>query len=84
MVVGEILARNARKFPEKLALINEKGYITYRELNERSNRLANALLRLGLKKGERLGVLLHNCQEFVEVYFACAKSRVSSLLKTTT
>lgn len=76
MVAGEILARNARKFPEKIALIHERGSVTYRELNERVNRLANALLRLGLRKGDRVGVLLHNCQEFVEVYFACAKSGV--------
>lgn len=74
MVVGEILTRNARKFPDKVAVVHEGRSVTYRELNERVNRLANALLHLGLKKGERVGVLLHNCPEFVEVYFACAKS----------
>ncbi|MCX7857114.1 MAG: long-chain-fatty-acid--CoA ligase [Deltaproteobacteria bacterium] len=73
MVVGEILARNARKFPKKEALVFEKKRATFSEVNERVNRLATTLLEMGVKKGDRIGVLLHNCHQFVEIYFASAK-----------
>jgi acyl-CoA synthetase (AMP-forming)/AMP-acid ligase II len=46
---------------------------TYRELNERTNRLANALQSLGLAPGDRVGCLLSNCPRYIEAYFACAK-----------
>ena len=43
-------------------------------MNERVNALADQLIRKGLKKGDRLGVLVHNCHQFVELYFAAAKT----------
>lgn len=74
MTVGDLLVRNANKFPEKKAVVFEDVALTYRELNERVNRLANAMMDLGLRKGDRVGVLVHNCHQFIEVYFACAKT----------
>jgi len=47
--------------------------LTYGELNERANRLANALLGAGVAPGERVGLLLMNSAEFMEAYFALAK-----------
>lgn len=73
MVVGEILARNARKFPDKIAYVFEGKRLNYREYNERVNRLAWALMEIGVKKGDRLGLFLHNSGEFLEIYFASAK-----------
>ena len=46
---------------------------TYAQINERVSRLANALTKLGVKKGDRIGMLQVNCSEFVEGYFAAAK-----------
>ncbi len=43
-------------------------------LNQRVNRLSHALLGAGLKKGDRIGVLVHNCHQFIELYFAAAKT----------
>lgn len=74
MVVGDMLLRNANKFPEKIAVVSEGVSMTYKALNERVNRLANTLIKKGLKKGDRIGVLLHNCRQFIEVYFAAAKT----------
>ena len=74
MCVGNILRRGASKFSDKTAIIFEDTRINYAELNRRVNRLANSLLNLGLKKGDRVAVLVHNCPEFIETYFACAKS----------
>ena len=74
MPVGDMIRRSADKFPEKTALIFKDKRITYRELNERVNALANRLLDMGGEKGDRVAVLLHNCVEYIEAYFACAKS----------
>ena len=42
----------------------------HRELAERSFRLANALRRLGVKRGHRVAVLAQNCPEYMEIYAA--------------
>jgi acyl-CoA synthetase (AMP-forming)/AMP-acid ligase II len=47
--------------------------LTYRQFNQEINRLANALLALGVSKGEKVATLLPNCMEILEVYWACAK-----------
>jgi long-chain acyl-CoA synthetase len=76
MPVGDILRRNAVNYADKTALIFGDRRIGYAELNRTVNRVANQLLKMGLKKGDRLAVLLHNGTEFIELYFACAKSGV--------
>ena len=47
---------------------------TYRELNERTNQVANTLLGLGLRAGDRVGCLMSNRSRHAESYFACAKA----------
>lgn len=74
MPVGDFIRRSADKFPEKTALITQDVRMSYNVLNTRVNRLANALLDAGLQKGDRVAAILHNGAEFVEAYFACAKS----------
>src|SRR3990172_3259859 len=46
---------------------------TYSRTSERVNRLADGLGRLGVEKGDRLGILHINCNQYVESYFAAAK-----------
>ncbi|MGN1402380.1 MAG: long-chain fatty acid--CoA ligase [Bacillus sp. (in: firmicutes)] len=46
---------------------------TYRELHQISNSYANRLRELGVKKGDRVGILLYNCLEYFGLYFAIAK-----------
>jgi len=74
MVVGDMIIRDANKFPEKVAVVSEGVSMTYKALNERVNRLANALIKKGLKKGDRIGILVPRCHQFVEIYFAAAKT----------
>ena len=86
MSVGNVLRRCAFKFSDKPALIFRGTQLTYADLNGRVNSLANSLLKLGLNKGDRVAMLMHNCPEFIETYFACAKSGgvcvpINSLLK---
>lgn len=59
--------------PRHIVLIDENTPITYNELNTRINRLSNFLLKIGLKKGDRVAVLLNNSHEFLEVFFAVSK-----------
>lgn len=74
MNIGDLLVRNANKFPHKTAVVAETRSFSFRELNARVNRLANSLLDSGLRKGDRIGVLLHNGHPFLELYFASAKT----------
>jgi long-chain acyl-CoA synthetase len=74
MTLGDMLTRNAHKFPKKTALVSEEARFNFTSLNDQVNRLANALIRKGLKKGDRIGVLVHNCHQFIEIYFAAAKT----------
>ena len=73
LLLGEIVARNARKFPDNEILVFGENRITCGQLDERVNRLANAMLSLGVGKGDKVGTLLANCIEQVEIFFAAAK-----------
>ncbi|HJP17238.1 MAG TPA: long-chain fatty acid--CoA ligase [Nitrospinota bacterium] len=71
--VSELLDKTALKFPGKTALIFFGNKISYRELNSIVNRIASALADIGVKKGDRIALILPNCVEFVIVYFAALK-----------
>jgi len=60
--------------PDKTAIVFEDKRYTFSQLNERVNRLANGLLKLGIKKGDRVAFLQVNCNQCVETYFAVAKT----------
>src|SRR5215204_246614 len=72
--LGEVVSRNARLFPNKLGARDLARSMTYRQWNERSCRLANALLGMGLAKGDRVAILAYNCVEWMEIYVALAKA----------
>lgn len=75
--VGYILSRVGVKScnidPDHTALVFQDRRLSYRELNWRTNRIANKFKELGIRKGDRVAALLHNCAEYWEVFFACAK-----------
>jgi len=73
MHVGEMLALNARKVPNKPALLHGEQTLTYSQLNERANRIASALAGQGIRKGDRVAIMTRNCLEFVETYLAAGK-----------
>jgi acyl-CoA synthetase (AMP-forming)/AMP-acid ligase II len=73
MRIGNIVSRNANRVPEKTAIVFKGEKITYRELNNRINRFGNSLMELGVKKGDRVGILERNGNEFVESYYATQK-----------
>ena len=59
--------------PDRPALIFDNKIYSFSQLNERSNRLANALPKLGVKRGDRVTTLQVNCNQSIETYFAVAK-----------
>jgi acyl-CoA synthetase (AMP-forming)/AMP-acid ligase II len=72
--LGTYLIRSALWFADRTAIIHEGHRFTFRQLNERVNRLANAFLELGLPKGDRVALLSANRHELVEADFACYKT----------
>lgn len=59
--------------PAKTAIIVDDRQYSYRELYRRYSRTAGWLYAKGVRKGHRVGVLLRNCPEFIEIYLACAR-----------
>jgi acyl-CoA synthetase (AMP-forming)/AMP-acid ligase II len=75
--LGDISRKGAIKFPEREAIVFEKERLTYKKLNERVNRFANALSNKGYIKGDRIAVLSENTHKYLEIYFAAAKLGMS-------
>ncbi len=71
--IGYITRQQASLIPNNKAFIFEDEPITFKELNERSNKMANYLQSTGVKKGDRIAVYLQNCPEFIYLFFAVAK-----------
>jgi acyl-CoA synthetase (AMP-forming)/AMP-acid ligase II len=59
--------------PDRDCIVFEGRRWTYAQVNERVNRLANALAQWGIGKGDRVGILHVNCNQHIETYFAVAK-----------
>jgi len=79
MCVGDLLRRSVQKFAKKEALVySYKGTITTRltfeEMNQKVNRFANALTELGIKKGDRVAIISHNCPQYAIYLYALAKT----------
>ena len=100
MPVMEYLERNARLYPDEVALVelnpdeNDTRRMTWKEyaliqptrfepyrreitwsvFNEKANRFANMLLGRGIKKGDKVAILMYNCLEWLPVYFGVLKT----------
>lgn len=72
-LIGDGLRRNAYKYPVKVAIKDAMRQTTYRELNDRVNQLANALLNTGIRRGDGVALLVGNRIEHLEILFALAK-----------
>ncbi|MEO8667805.1 MAG: AMP-binding protein [Bauldia sp.] len=81
MVVGNILANAALRNPGGTAIIcaGTRRRFTFAEVDQRTNRLARALLGLGMKRGDILAFLVSNRAESAEIYFACARTGIVAL-----
>jgi fatty-acyl-CoA synthase len=64
---------SAAKWPDEIAVIDELGTLTFRELHERTNALAHALADDGVSEGDGVGLMCRNHRGFVEAVVACSK-----------
>lgn len=71
---GQMLAVHARLSPDRIGARDLERAMSFATWNARACRLANALLGLGLTKGDRVAILAYNCVEWVEIYAATAKA----------
>ena len=74
MDVGSILERTGTLYPDRPAVIDGDRVIAYSELDERVNRLANAMLGTGLKPGDRVIDLQHNAHQYIEADLALSRA----------
>jgi acyl-CoA synthetase (AMP-forming)/AMP-acid ligase II len=74
MNVGHFLSAAGEQYPERPAFIWGDEIVTYLQANVRAQRLAAALKRLGVVKGDRVGVLMWNCPKMLESFFATWKA----------
>ncbi len=99
MPITELLEKNARLYPDEVALVeinpempetrktwkeyeliepSQAPYyrreITWSVFNEKSNRVANMLLERGVQRGDKIGILLMNCLEWLPIYFGILKT----------
>ncbi|MBN6885569.1 long-chain acyl-CoA synthetase [Cytobacillus horneckiae] len=67
--IYHFLERASQDFPDHLAIIEETMKLTYIELKHAVDRFAAALHRRGFKRGDRFGIMLYNCKEYIIAYF---------------
>lgn len=72
MNIGSLLPRHARYRPDHIALVCDDERLTFSEMETCVNALANALCTLGIKKGDKLALVLPNCAELLHAYRAAA------------
>jgi fatty-acyl-CoA synthase len=77
MIVGNWIGRRAQLTPDKVALIdtlNDNRHITYQAWSASVNRTARYLQEgLGVRSGDRVAVLAHNCVEYLDIWFALGR-----------
>ena len=72
--VFHFLDEAARRCPARAGIVYRDDVLTYAQVADQVDRLASALRALGLRKGDRAGLLLPNCPEFILAYFAILKA----------
>jgi len=70
--IGDLLLRAADLYPDTLALVFPDSQLTYRELADRALTAARSLQALGVRPRDHVGILMHTCPAFVEIFFAAA------------
>ena len=74
MNIGYLITRSACYYKDRTAFIIDGKAISFCDLNFRVNKLANALISLGLNKGDRVGLLFHNSLAYLESHLALYKA----------
>lgn len=76
MNLAHLYRTAAKHWPNNIAVIDGAESVSFKEFNGRANRCAWALKNLGIKKGERVALLMHNCYQYLEARAALEKSGI--------
>ena len=68
------LEESARKYPDRACTIFKGAVITYKEMNDLTDRVAAALVDMGVKRGDRVGIFMPNTPQFVMAYYGILKA----------
>jgi fatty-acyl-CoA synthase len=82
-MLGGCVAVAAIRHPDRTAVIDERGVVSYRELDDRVNALANAWTASGLKAKDGVAIMTRNHRGFLEAVFAAAKCGARIVLMNT-
>ena len=74
---------SAARYPDEIALIDELGQLTFREIQQRTNSLAHALADDGVNEGDNVAIMARNHRGFVEAVVACSKLGAHALFLNT-
>ena len=75
--VHGLIADRARREPDALAVEDDEGTYTYRELDERANQIARALQEMGVGIGSRVGLSTHRCRDMVAALLGVLKANAA-------
>src|ERR1022692_270681 len=74
---------SAARFPDRAAIVDERGTLTFQEVHRRTNALANEMRSAGIKEGDGVAIMSRNHRGFVEATVACSKLGASALYLNT-
>jgi fatty-acyl-CoA synthase len=74
---------SAARYPEREAIVDERGTLTFAEVDGRTNALARGLRRAGVREGDDVAIMCRNHRGFVEATVACAKLGAGALYLNT-
>src|ERR1041384_6381474 len=77
---GMIPALNARRTPNRTAIIDDFGEVTFKELDEAAHEVANGLLEMGVKGGDGVAILARNHRWFLIAVYGCARAGARIIL----
>ena len=74
---GDLLKTYADGNPDGISVVYGSRRLTWKDIHQRTSQLANALFDLGLRKGDKGAIMLHNCPEFIEA--TCALQKIGAI-----
>jgi long-chain acyl-CoA synthetase len=74
MPLFDLLGKAAKKYPDRACTIFKGAVISYKEMEERTDHMAAALVEMGVKKGDRVGIFMPNVPQFIIAYFGILKA----------
>ena len=73
MNIASLIEQSCKENADKLCVVDGDRRLTYGEMGERADRLARALVEMGVEPGDRVGIFLTNCFQYIEMFYAITK-----------